>query len=79
MDELKPCPFCGDGVAVCGDGDGMYAGFYVACQNPMCFCCVGEGYDRDACPNHQFATEELAVEAWNRRTPSNSREKGEKG
>jgi hypothetical protein len=63
-DELLPCPFCGDCAGIFGDESG---GFYVACFSISCHCAFGEGYDRDAMPDHSFATEELAAEAWNRR------------
>lgn len=64
MDELKTCPFCGDG-AMTHEGDGTW---YVSCCNMHCFCAVGEGYDGDAAPCHVFPSEEAAVVAWNNRT-----------
>jgi hypothetical protein len=68
MTELKNCPFCGGEASIVGTDyrGGMY---YACCGNVNCFCCVGEGYDRDAMPDHAFVTEELAAEAWNSRTP----------
>jgi hypothetical protein len=65
--ELKPCPFCGGEAVLLGSD---YAGpqFYVVCKTLDCFCAMGEGYDRDACPDHQFHDAEAARDAWNRRT-----------
>lgn len=60
--ELAPCPFCGgDGILLNYD-ERM---FFVSCND--CYCCVGEGYDRDAMPEHMFHNAEEATAAWNRR------------
>jgi hypothetical protein len=66
MSDLLPCPFCGTDAQIVSD----VGRFCVACCGDDCFCCVGEGYDRSAMPEHMFATEEDAAEAWNRRTPA---------
>lgn len=60
--ELLPCPFCG------GDAYTIESGgkWFVGCS--QCYCNVGEAYDRDAMPEHMFATEPEAVAAWNTRT-----------
>jgi hypothetical protein len=63
---LLPCPFCG-GKAALVEGDHR---FYVACTSPDCFCAIGEGYDRDAMPDHAFGDEDDAATAWNRRSPT---------
>lgn len=70
MDEvtLLPCPFCGGDAAI--RGGSREGGYCVVCMNVGCFCALGEGYDRDAMPDHSFATEEEAAEKWNRRTHS---------
>lgn len=62
---LLPCPFCGDSAHTT-DHDGMW---YVTCNGDDCYCVVGEGYDRDAMPQHAFNSETDAVTAWNRRAP----------
>ncbi|MBZ3691033.1 Lar family restriction alleviation protein [Phyllobacterium calauticae] len=59
---LKPCPFCGGEGYIQNHIDLM---FFASCRD--CYCCVGEGYDRDAMPEHLFNTEEAAREAWNTR------------
>ncbi len=64
MSKLKPCPLCGGGAQTFGSS---LSGFYTACTNLDCCCSVGEAYDKDAMPDHQFATEALAEAAWNRR------------
>lgn len=70
MDEqLEPCPFCGADAAICG---GSEYGFYVVCNNLGCYCALGEGYDRDAMPNHSFRDEGAALAAWNTRAHSAS-------
>jgi len=62
--RLLPCPFCGDeGFLLSGEER-----FYVVCGNVECFCALGEGYDRDAMPDHAFVTEADAIAAWNSRT-----------
>lgn len=64
--SLLPCPFCGGEAAISGsDWNGPQ--FYVHCLTDDCYCCVGEGYDRDACPDHCFSSESDAAKAWNRR------------
>lgn len=70
---LKPCPFCGS-RAVTTEGDKKW---YVTCTGADCFCAIGEGYDRDAMPDHIFYSEDDAIDAWNRRALSRaSREAG---
>jgi phage/plasmid primase-like uncharacterized protein len=72
-ERLKPCPFCGNGAHVRDDDENYRgAGFCVVCDSVDCFAALGEGYDRDAMPEHRFATEEEAIEAWNRRTPESA-------
>lgn len=67
--ELKPCPFCGCEAMLGGDSEsGAEYGLYVFCTSTTCFVAMGEGYDRDAMPDHSFRTEEAAVEAWNTRS-----------
>ncbi|MDE2104449.1 MAG: Lar family restriction alleviation protein, partial [Patescibacteria group bacterium] len=67
-EELKPCPFCGS-AAIVRPEEEEGCGFYVCCSSPDCFCCIGEGYDRSAMPEHSFAAREDAIAAWNRRAP----------
>lgn len=77
--ELKPCPFCGWSAQV-GGGMNDSDGFYVVCASPRelgCFAAIGEGYDRDAMPDHCYMDEESAIAAWNRRTPPSTPEKAE--
>lgn len=62
--NVLPCPFCGSPAIVREDDDR----FCVCCSSPQCACALGEGYDRDAMPNHSFASEENAIIAWNQRT-----------
>lgn len=62
--NLLPCPFCGAEAVL---RDYTPYGFYVACNSVDCYAAVGEGYDRDAMPDHQFDSAERAAEAWNRR------------
>jgi len=64
MNKLKPCPFCGNEAHIGGDENPAY-GLYIACD--VCYCAVGEGYDRDAMPDHCFTSEEEAIKAWNTR------------
>lgn len=65
MSLLLPCPFCGSAAEIRSD-DGR---FFVSCCGTDCFCCVGEGYDASAMPDHIFDTEDAAKAAWNRRVP----------
>jgi hypothetical protein len=44
---------------------------YVVCMSPDCWCSMGENWDRDAMPDHQFRDEESAVAAWNHRANRN--------
>lgn len=62
-ESLLPCPFCGASARI----GGTETMFYVACDSIDCYCCVGESYDRDAMPDHSFASEHDAIAAWNRR------------
>ena len=64
--SLLPCPFCGGEARICGDISDRN-GVYVVCMSPDCWCSMGEHWDRDAMPDHQFRDEESAVAAWNRR------------
>jgi hypothetical protein len=41
--------------------------FFVVCLGSECYCAVGEGYDRDAMPEHAFSSHEEAALAWNTR------------
>lgn len=64
--SLLACPFCGNADPyVIESGER----FYVACGSPDCYAALGEIWDRDAMPEHQFETSEDAIAAWNRRTP----------
>jgi hypothetical protein len=42
-------------------------GFYVKCTSDNCYCSFGEGYDRDAMPDHQFISPTEAIKTWNNR------------
>lgn len=64
---LLRCPFCGATARIYESDYLGQSCYYVACSNPLCGCAIGERYDRDACPDHQFATELDALEIWNRR------------
>lgn len=55
---LKPCPFCGAEAMTCYNT--MY-GFQVYCTNEKCFMAENIMYG--------MKTEEMAVEAWNKRKP----------
>ncbi len=60
MNELKPCPFCGnDGVVAPVSASSFLANESRKGYRAECFegCCVGRIY----------STEEEAIEAWNRR------------
>jgi hypothetical protein len=68
--ELLPCPFCGGEAKICGEDYGNGTGaYYVSCINDMCWCALGEMWDRDAMPDHMFGDEETAATYWNTRTP----------
>lgn len=54
MDELKPCPFCGDEAHMSASSDG----YGVTCWNRRCIDMQLE----------QIPTEAEAIEAWNTRT-----------
>lgn len=70
---LKPCPFCGTANPTIQEGGER---FYVTCAATDCFICIGEGYDRDAMPDHVFTTAEEAAEKWNTRAePVNAPQK----
>lgn len=58
---LLACPFCG-GEASIREDDGTFA---AVCDNHHCFCCLGEGYDASAMPDHCFDSEDEAIDAWN--------------
>lgn len=67
MKTMLPCPFCGEpGYVVGSDFLGKHL-YYAACTSLSCFCCIGEAYDSDACPDHKFTTEQDAANAWNKR------------
>jgi hypothetical protein len=66
---LKACPFCRHDAGI-GEGGGRY---YVQCMSQTCFAALGERYDRDAMPEHAFATAEEAAAAWNRRRRSTAK------
>lgn len=57
MDELKPCPFCGEEPAI-GNGDGY---FFVNCTD-----CLASHF---IAAEMQKWDREMAIAAWNRRTP----------
>jgi len=68
MKDIKLCPFCGSVAVVREDTFcGVSKGFCVVCTGSDCFCTLGEGYDRDAIPDHCFSTEQEAIKAWNTR------------
>lgn len=64
MSKMKPCPFCGHADPVTNEGGDRW---YITCGSINCFVAVGEGYDRDAMPDHQFTSEAAAKAAWNNR------------
>ena len=72
-EAIRECPFCGDEAYVASAADDSM--FYVACTSVECFCAMGEGYDRDAMPEHSFRSREAAIAAWNRRA-GGERERG---
>lgn len=63
LPKFKDCPFCGH-MAVPVEGAGKW---YIACCSLKCSAVMGEGYDRDAMPDHSFDTVEDAAAAWNAR------------
>ena len=58
--KLLPCPFCGGTPHLQCDHK-----FFVLCLN--CHCAVGERYDPDGWPAHEFSTAADAIAAWNTR------------
>lgn len=54
MEVLKPCPFCGGGVIGQYEWDGYIDVYWIECDD----CCAR---------TDRYASEELAIEAWNRR------------
>jgi len=64
--KLLPCPFCGKEAKIYG---GYGVAYYVSCTNDMCWCSLGEMWDRDAMPDHMFGDKETAAIYWNKRTP----------
>ena len=75
MNELKPCPFCGNEVEVekiplwYGNGHG-YSGCYefkIKCEN--CGCTVNQPKN-DSIYRSEEEARENAIKAWNRRMPS---------
>ena len=64
-EALEPCPFCGAAAHIQGACDDRM--FFVVCLGSECYCAVGEGYDRDAMPEHAFSSHEEAALAWNTR------------
>ena len=64
MSELLNCPFCGGEAQIVGDD--RY-GFCVVCSASDCTAALGESYDRDAMPDHQFRAPDDAITAWNTR------------
>jgi hypothetical protein len=69
--ELEPCPRGHTGAQVCNSNERM---FYVTCVDYDCFWTLGEGYDRDAMPDHAFRSEEEAIDAWNTRAAPSTTE-----
>ena len=65
--KLKPCPFCGEHGRLVRNEFAGRTSYFAACSSLKCFCCVGESWDLDACPDHQFETETDAAKAWNKR------------
>lgn len=63
VDELKLCPFCGNEGYV----QETENGFYALCMGPDCKCSVGEHYNGDGLPDHDFSSESDAIAAWDRR------------
>ena len=58
--KLERCPFCGGTPHLQCDHK-----FFVLCLN--CHCAVGERYDPDGWPAHEFSTAADAIAAWNTR------------
>ena len=58
MNELMPCPFCGD--TYIGVHRIKYGNFTIGCNTLGCICLHTEG--------KLYSTENDAIEAWNRRT-----------
>lgn len=48
--------------------------FMVECA--VCECAMGKEYDNSAMPDFQYATNEEAIAAWNRRAPEGDERKG---
>ena len=67
--KLERCPFCGGTPHLQCDHK-----FFVLCLN--CHCAVGERYDPDGWPAHEFSTAADAIAAWNTRVSSSSDVKG---
>jgi hypothetical protein len=63
---LLPCPFCGS-TADFRSGDDRY---YVVCDNLACYAVVGEGWDAYCMPDHAYADQVAAADAWNTRAPA---------
>ena len=57
MDELKPCPFCGEKVTVRVDGPFVPA-YSISCRNDRC---------RKGSVIYRYYSRDRAIETWNRR------------
>jgi len=73
MNDLKPCPFCGQKVALIKKplwhGSHGYRGCYeyvVKCRNPECQCKINLGQNNTIYRDDETA-QKNAIEAWNRR------------
>ena len=61
MEELKPCPFCNGKAKVEEQTDIFFRAFVCRCKK----CGVSQPYPK-------YESEELAIEAWNRRVSDES-------
>lgn len=64
--SLKKCPFCYAKATIIGTDNDRYC---AVCTSGNCFASLGERYDRDAMPDHVFASIKEAAMAWNSRGP----------
>ena len=59
-DELKPCPFCGNGAHVCAIASGRQVYAYTITCDSLGTCIASD-------PMRYYQTRKKAIEAWNRR------------